>query len=81
MDYIGIEIGRIWPDGNADNEGWVMANDGSSQCKIGTDWEEGNSFHLEEMGKALIRFPRKVPSQYSREIRQKGDFPLLSPSC
>ena len=76
MDYIGIEIGRVWD--NVDDDGWVMANDGSSQCKISTDWEEGGQEHLGQMGKALSRFPRKIPSQYSHEIRRKGDAPYLA---
>ncbi|MBI4188594.1 MAG: hypothetical protein HY529_05255 [Chloroflexi bacterium] len=73
MDKIGIEIARLWD--NVDDDGWVSANDGSSQGKIHTDWEEGN--HLKKMGKALRHFPRKVPDQYSHEIREEGEFPYL----
>ena len=79
MDYIGIEIGRDWAwSASWEEEGWVWANDGSSQGKIVTDyWEDRGQEHLIKMGKALRRFPKKVPGQYSREVREKADFPYF----
>jgi hypothetical protein len=71
MDEIGIEIGRIWD--NVDDEGWFSVNDGSCRGKIRTGWEAPN--HLIKMGKALSRFPRKIPDKYSYEIRQQRGFP------
>jgi len=78
MEYIGIEIGRDWAwSASCADEGWVSANDGSSQCTIGTDWEEGDQEHLVEIGKTLKNFPKKIPSQYSHEIKRKGDLPYF----
>ncbi len=76
MDDIGIEIGRVWD--NVDDEGWISANNGSYQGKIQTGWEVANQDHLTKIGKALSRFPRKIPSKYSHEIRHKGDFPYFT---
>jgi len=72
MDYIGIEINR---DG-----GYLcfLANNGVIQSKIATDWEwEDVDQHLKEMGKALRKFPKKVPARYSHEFRGEDDVPYL----
>ena len=73
MDYVGIEIGRVWDYENDD--GWFSANNGSCHGKIRTDWEV--EYHFIKMGKALSRFPKRIPSQYSREIGGKDAFPYL----
>jgi hypothetical protein len=75
MDRIGIEIGRVWD--NADDDGWLLANDGNSRGKVRTDWELSGKDHLIKMGEALKRFPENIPGQYLHEIRIKDDLPHL----
>ena len=73
MDYVGIEIGRVWDYENDD--GWFSANDGICHGKIHTDWEAES--HFKRMGKALSRLPRKIPSQYFDDIGEKDSFPYF----